>query len=272
MTKIIYQWIEMCYHYEASHYIKDELTTEISDIIWRDTFEECRTTTWKDDLMILWFENSATWSLYENIYRFLKYDKKIIWEYDMPINFSLVSHEKDISKIKRVYAHYKGLPQCYHYLTDHWIHEHIVHADNAWAAKMISESLEPWAGALCSTAAGKLYWLNILDEEIQDQKWNTTRFIVIADKDSDITYWRKANKVSLIFEAKDSPAALYKCLWAFASEWVNLSKIESLPNVKDPFTYLFWVDIEWQIEDASIQKSLELLKPLTEEIKIIWSY
>jgi prephenate dehydratase len=88
--------------------------------------------------------------------------------------------------------------------------------------------------------------LNILDEGIQDQDGNTTRFLVVCltkNKDQ-YNYKTKKNKTSIIFEARDIPASLYKCLGAFATNHVNLTKIENLPNFGKPFEAKFWIDMQ----------------------------
>lgn len=264
----------MAYHYEASIYFSEKMNLDINpdEFCWYDSFEECWRAMEVEDVLIIATENSYAGSIYENFYRFLKYDVKIVGEYNMPINMSLVSNEEKVDDIDKVYAHFKALPQCYDYFNKHWITDQRVHADNAGAAKMVSETKEKWAAAVCSTQAWKLYGLNILEECIQDQKGNTTRFVAVVHKDSKRTCVEKVNKVSIIFEAKNIPASLHKCLGVFAQNDINLSKIESLPNIKTPFSYLFWVDIDWSLESEGVKKSLEELKEFTEVIKVIWSY
>ena len=118
----------------------------------------------------------------------------------------------------------------------------------------------------------EIYWLNILDKNIQDQNWNTTRFFIITNKDSKIKFKNKSNMTSILFEARNIPASLYKCLWAFATNNVNLTKIESLTNPNSPFTYLFWLDFEGNLKDENVWKSLEELKFFTKSIKVLGEY
>jgi len=271
--KIYYQWEPGSYHHQASLEIEKNLSVKIDEMIGLDSFEKCWEKFWeKDAILVLATENSYAWTIYENLYKFNRLDAKIIGEINLSIDHALCSTETDIKKIKKVYSHFKAIPQCYHYLKDHWIKEQIVVSDTAGAAIQLSKTKEAGAAAICSKLAGEMYWLNILDEAIQDQKGNTTRFVIIVPKDSKIEYKIKQNKVSILFEARNIPASLYKCLGAFATNNVNLTKIESLPNIKNPFSYLFWLDFEWKLEDENVKSSLEELKFFTSKINIIWEY
>ena len=114
--------------------------------------------------------------------------------------------------------------------------------------------------------------LNILDTNIQDQKWNNTRFAIIVPKKSIIKYYNKSNKVSILFETKDIPASLYKCLWAFATNDINLTKIESMPNLENPFSYLFYIDFEWKLLDKKVENMFKELNFFVENVKILGEY
>ena len=270
--KIYYQGEPWCYHHEASLEIEKNLNIKIDEMIGFENFEKCWDKLWDDSILILATENSYAGTIYENLYKFDKLDAKIIWEINLPIDHAICSVEIDLSKINKVYSHFKALPQCYNYFKKHNIEEQIIVSDTAWAAIQLAETKEKWAAAICSKLAGEMYWLNILDEVIQDQKGNTTRFVIIVPKNSKIEYLKKENKVSVLFEARNIPASLYKCLWAFATNNVNLSKIESLPNIKNPFSYLFWLDFDWNLEEDNVKKALEELEYFTSNVKIIWEY
>ncbi len=272
MTRIIYQGEPWAYMHQASLGVEKLLNIKINEIIWLESFEKCWNTYEEDDIMVLAIENSSAGSIYENLYKFLDQDVKIIGEYNLEINHCLCSLEKNIEDVTKVYSHFKALPQCYKYLKSKRLYHQEIHPDTAGSAKMISETKEPWSSSICSELAWNMYGLNILDRNIQDQKWNTTRFVVIVPKNSKIIYKKRANKISILFEAKDIPSSLYKCLWVFAKNNVNLSKIESLPNITNPFSYLFWLDFEGRLNDKNVVKSLEELKLFTSEINILGEY
>lgn len=267
---IYYQGIPWAYMHQTSLEVEKKLNIKIDNLIWLNNFEECRENLW-NWVLVLAIENSYAWSIYENLYNFLRREAKIIGEYSLEINHCLCSKEKDLKNIKKAYSHYKALPQCYNYLKKNNI-EPIVYSDTASAAKMVSESSEKWIASISSELACEMYGLNLVEKWIQDQKWNNTRFIVIVPKNSNIEYKNKIWKVSILFEARNIPASLYKCLWAFATNWVNLTKIESLPSLKNPFTYYFWIDFEGNLDEERVKKSLEELKFFTNEINILWEY
>lgn len=269
--KIYFPWFEWAYSHIASKIASNNINTKLEEIIWVPTFEWVWEKIWEWNIGILPIENSYAWSVHQNLYNFLRYDYKVIWEITTTINHCLLSKEKNIKKIHTIYSHPQAISQCYNFLKKHNI-KALPYWDTAWAAKMISESLETWIGAIASTQAGKLYWLNILQESLQDQNWNSTRFFVVTKKLSKTIYKEKKSKTTIIFETKNIPASLYKCLWWFATNWVNLTKIESLPTLKNPFTYLFWLDFQWNLSDEKVKKSMDELKFFTKSIQILWTY
>lgn len=169
-------------------------------IEWRESFEKC----WEElkwNILVLAIENSYAGTLYENLYKFLEYDAKIIGEYAFPIHHCLCSKETKKENIKKVYSHYKALPQCYKYLKKNNM-KGIIYSDTALSAKMVSESKESWIASISSSLACEMYGLNILEKNIEDQKWNTTRFLIIIPKESGIVYTKKPEKSVLSLKHK----------------------------------------------------------------------
>lgn len=268
---LIYQWIPWAYSNIACLKIKDLINIDIKEIIWLESFNSVWEKIDVNNIWIIPIENSYAWNIHENLYNFIRFKHKVIWQINLEVNHCLLSKENKISDIKEVYSHPQALNQCYEYLKKNNI-KAISYSDTASAANMVKNSSQKWIWAIASDIAWEIYWLNILDKSIQDQNWNTTRFLIIADKNSKVKFKNKANKVSILFEAKNIPASLYKCLWAFATNNVNLTKIESLPSLKDPFSYLFWLDFEWNLSDENVIKSLDELKFFTKNIKILGEY
>lgn len=269
--KIYYQWNPGSYMHTASRAIAEKLSVSIQGLEWKPEFHDVWESIGAEGIAVLAIENSYMGSIYPNLQGFMKYDYKIIGEYHLPIRHCLCSHETDISQITKAYSQIPALEQCHKYLKQKNI-QPIKYSDTALSAKHVSETDEPWSAAICSELAADIYGLNILEKNIQDHQENTTRFIIIVPKDSTITYADTSDRVSLLFETRHIPASLYKCLWAFATNNVNLTKLESIPSFKGNFSCLFWLDFEGSLDDENIQKTLEELEFFTSTIRILGQY
>lgn len=269
--KIYYQWEPWAYSNLASLIVKDNLDVKVEDIVWLPDFLAVWKSIDENSIWVLPVENSTAWSIHENLYNFLRYDFKIIWEVALEINHCLLSNESDISKIKEAYSHPQALSQCYNFLKSNNI-KATPKFDTAGSAKMLKDEKLLWVWAVASKLAWEIYWLNVVKENIQDLSWNTTRFFVVVPKNSKIIFKDKKEKTSIIFQARNIPASLYKCLWAFATNHVNLTKIESMPSFKDAFSYIFWIDIDGSVNDENVKNSLQELEFFTNEIKILGEY
>ena len=272
--KIIYQWVPGAYMNIAAEEVAKNLWLQDSaDICGVQSFEEA----WEEveawSVAVLAIENSYAGPIHINLFSFQRYDACIIGTYNLQIDHCLLSHHDDISQIKTLISHPQALSQCHNYMKDRDITAEKFY-DTAGAAKHVAENLPEWYGAIASTKAAELYGLNIVEQSIQDQSGNTTRFIVVclrSEKDK-YCYTQKKWKTTLLFKAKHIPASLYKCLGAFATNNVNLTKIENLPSFHDPFSATFWADIQWHTSDENVQKALEELGYFTSEIRILGEY
>jgi prephenate dehydratase len=149
----------------------------------------------------------------------------------------------------------------------------VISADTAGSAKYIAEKKDKSDSAIASLLAAKIYNLEILKKNIEDDTGNITRFLVMG-KESKHPEYQKDKKyiTSCIFKVKSVPAALYKALGGFATNGVNLCKLESF-SVKNTFDQVnFYIDIEGHIEDKSLQKALEELGFHTEKLDILGVY
>jgi prephenate dehydratase len=147
-----------------------------------------------------------------------------------------------------------------------------VHPDTAGAAKMISQSKESGAGAICSTLAAQMYGLHILDEDIQDSANNITRFILLTQKKSSIRYSEKQHKTSIICTPNNLEFALYSCLGVFAKRNIPITKIESLPNPENPFSYMFLIDFIDKTQQDKQEEVLAELSNYAKHIRVLGTY
>ncbi len=270
---IYYQWEAGAYSNITAQKVADELWLENIEIIGQSSFEAVWQHVANGHIWVLPIENSYAGPIHTNLFSFSRFDVSIIGTYNLEINHCLLSLEDDIENVKTAISHPQALDQSYHYLKEKNISPEQFY-DTAWAAKHISENKVMWTAAIASRLAADIYGLHVLDEGIQDQKWNTTRFLVIcltSQKDN-FKFKTKKNKTSLIVEARNIPASLYKCLGAFATNNVNLTKIENLPNFWKPFEAKFWIDIEGNLNDGHIKKAMDELAFFTTDIRILGEY
>ena len=269
--KIFYQWEPWAYSNIVSLKVAKKYWIDKKDIYWcfsfKDMFEE-----WikNNSIMIVPIENSYAGSVHENFYHLSNYPVKIIWEYYLEINHCLVWLTKDVSKIKEAYSHYQALMQCENYLKNKNI-EPKVYWDTAWSAKYIAETQDESKAAITSDLAAQIYNLEVIDKNINDQKWNTTRFFIVIPKKLELWNFSYNKKISILFKVKDMPSVLYKCLWAFATRNINLTKIESLPTKEWQFEYMFWLDFE-KPNEKELNWALDELKYFSKQVNILWEY
>ena len=271
--KLYFQGEAWAYSHIAAREVATLLWNLETEIIGCKTFEAIWEHIEQGGIGVLPIENSYAGPIHANLFAFSRHDAEIIGSYDLEVHHCLLSLETEIPPIKNALSHTQALDQCYHYLKNRNIEAEKFY-DTAGAAKYIAENKIFGTAAIASKLAAEIYGLNILEEAIQDQSGNTTRFLVVCRRQdaSRYHYTQTSWKTTLICEARNIPASLYKCLWSFATNGINLSKIENLPSFGKPFSSLFWIDFEWRLEDESVKKSLEELKFYTSDIKILWSY
>jgi prephenate dehydratase len=274
--KIYYQWFPWAYSDKASMEIASELKIEKDNILWLSTFKDVfdKINNW--DIWVLPIENSYAGSIYENFYHILSWDYQIIWELNLDIDHCLLANTKDIKDIKYVYSHPQALAQCQNYIEKHWFTP-VIYSDTAWAAKFVEESTKKDIASISSGLCSSIYSLNILDKDIKDQEWNTTRFFVIVskevfEKNKKKLSLKRNGKISITFKTKNSPSALYKCLWAFATRFINLTKIESLPAKQNRFEYIFWIDFQSNLDENIINDALDELKFFSKDLVVLGNY
>lgn len=273
---IYYQWYPWAYGNKASREVSKYISQKDLEIIWVETFKEVFDKIDEWNIWVLPIENSYAGNIHENFYHIISGEYQIIWEIFLDINHFLLGKTWDISKIKKSYSHPQALMQCQNYLKKHNI-EPISHIDTAGAAKFVSESDEESIAAIASDLCSEIYNLQVVDKNIQDQTGNTTRFFVVVrkevfEKNKEIFQMPKTGKISLQFKTKDIPSALYKCLWAFATRFINLTKIESLPARENRFEYIFWIDLEKNVWENVIENAFEELQFFCKDFKILGDY
>jgi prephenate dehydratase len=176
-----------------------------------------------------------------------------------------------LSDVRYASSHIVLLPQCASFLREHGI-EGVIASDNATAARQVAEAGDPSRAALASELAASIYGLDILARHIEDEKHNTTRFLVMS-REPDFARRGKAGMItSFVFRVRNIPAALYKAMGGFATNGVNMTKLESY-MVDGQFTATqFYADIEGHPDDRNVRLALEELDYFTSEVKLLGVY
>ena len=268
--KILYQGNEGAYSQLAAVEIFPE-----AELISCKTFEDCFKKCIDDESLrtIIPIENSIAGRVADIQYLMNKYKLQIYAEHFHRVSHNLIARPGvAISNLKYVRSHSQAISQCQRIINEYGL-EPIVAADTAGSAKYISDNTLDNEAAIASTLAAKIYNLEVLKSNIEDDKKNVTRFLFMGKKIEHPEY--KENEkflTSCIFKVKDKPAALYKCLGGFATNDVSLSKLESFSDQSSFEQYLFLCDIVGHIEDPKVQKSLEELGFHTISLEILGVY
>ena len=177
----------------------------------------------------------------------------------------------DLSQIIDAHGHVVILPQCAGFLTEHNI-KGVVSSDNAKAARDVAEGDDPSQGALASELAADIYGLDVLASHIEDQDNNTTRFIVMARDPDTSRRGDHGMMTSLVFRVRNIPAALFKAMGGFATNGVNMNKLESYMVGGTFQATQFYAEIEGHPEDRNVKLALEELDYFTDLVRLMGVY
>jgi prephenate dehydratase len=175
-----------------------------------------------------------------------------------------------LADVKEAWSHLVLLPQCARFLREHGI-EGRVSPDNARAARDVADRADKRQAALASELAGEIYGLDVLARHIEDHDTNTTRFLIMT-RQPDMARRADHMMTTFVFRVRNIPAALYKAMGGFATNGVNMTKLESY-MVDGSFTATqFYADIEGHPDDPPVQRALEELDYFTSYLKILGTY
>ncbi|KAJ8768778.1 hypothetical protein K2173_023682 [Erythroxylum novogranatense] len=240
---------------------------------------------WLVERAVLPIENSLGGSIHRNYDLLLRHKLHIVGEVKYAVRHCLLAnHGVKVEDLKRVLSHPQALAQCEHTLTKLGLVREAVD-DTAGAAKHVALNKLQDTGAVASAVAARIYGLNILAEDIQDDCDNVTRFLMLA-REPIIPGTDRLFKTTIVFSLEEGPGVLFKALAVFALRQINLTKIESRPLRKQPlrgsddgnagsptyFDYLFYVDFEASMADQNAQNALRHLKEFATFLRVLGSY
>ena len=196
----------------------------------------------------------------------------IVGEYFLPIRFDLMALPGvTLDEVETVYSHVHGLGQCRKIIREHgW--KAIVGGDTAGSAKLVSETGDRTRAALAPALAAEIYGLDTLAKNVEDHDHNTTRFVVLSQQEK----WAERNgdqvMTTFLFQVRNIPAALYKAMGGFATNGVNMTKLESY-QLGGAFTATqFYADIEGHPDEPNVKLAFEELAFFTEKFRILGVY
>ncbi|MCO6187402.1 prephenate dehydratase [Rhizobium sp. L1K21] len=226
------------------------------------------------DLAMIPVENTLAGRVADIHYLLPESRLHIIGEYFMPIRFQLmVLPDARMEDIKTVHSHIHALGQCRKIVRNNgW--KAVVAGDTAGAAKLVSESGDKSMAALAPRLAADLYGLKILAENVEDSEANVTRFLILSPTERFCERERPDDLIvtTFVFNVRNIPAALYKAMGGFATNGINMTKLESYQIGGKFVATQFYADIEGHPEDANVKRALEELKFFSEQVRILGVY
>ena len=235
-----------------------------------DMFEKVRIGT--VDAAMVPIENSLAGRVADTQRLIPESNLKITSEYFLEVNHNLMAIKgTKISNIKRIHSHEQGIAQCRNKIIK-LKKDMVVEADTAGSAKMISELNSMEDAAIASELAAQIYNLHILETNFQDLSNNVTRFLIMQKDLREIDPSSKKIITTLVFNVRSIPAALYKCLGGFASNGVNITKLESYVHPQGFDVAQFYIDFEGHPDNHSVKLALEEMKFFCKHLKILGVY
>ena len=263
--KIAYQGISGSYSESCAKLIYPK-----SETIPCKTFDECFEKANLDkDIKTLIPESNKTTGNIGVEYLIFKYRLNVYAEHFFPINHNLLGLPgSSIKDIKDVYSHAQALSQSSIFIKKNKFNEN-VRTDTAGSAKYVSEKKDKSKGAIASELSAEIYKLDILKSNVQDEKENVTRFLLMGKEIFEPEFNNEKFITSFLFKLKSKPAALYSALSGLAINGVNLTKLQSFPEKNSFSSYFFLCELDGHIHEKKIKSSLEDLNYHCEDMHVL---
>jgi chorismate mutase/prephenate dehydratase len=220
------------------------------------------------DYGVVPIENSTEGAVNHTLDMFINSGLKICSEVYLPIAHNLMTKQKKLSSVKKVYSHEQVFAQCRVWLEKNLSKAKLVPCSSTTVAAMYA-SAGKGAAAIASELAAERYELNTLARSIEDSAHNITRFLVIGKQEAERS---REDKTSIVFSLKDRVGVLHDALVPFKKNGVNLTKIESRPSRLKAWEYYFYVDLEGYYKTKSVKKALTELEKCCTYMKVLGSY
>lgn len=271
--RVTIQGVPGCFHEAAA---KEYFTGNDIETISCETFPELFEKMKYDAslLGIVAIENTIAGSLLQNHELLRQSNLRIVGEQHMYISHVICALPgQSIDELTEVNSHPMALMQCEQYLLRHSNLKMVETSDTAGSAQYIAENNLKGHAAVCGKYAAELYGLNILEEDIQTNKRNFTRFLILADplEAEELTKGKTINKASMAFTLPHTHGSLSKILTIFSFYDINLTKIQSLPIIGREWEYRFYIDVTFD-DYMRYKQSIDAVRPLLSEYKNLGEY
>lgn len=267
-ARIVFQGVEGAYSQMALKEYFGEHTNSYHVETWRDAMEAIKNG--EADYAVLPIENSSAGIVPENYDLLVEYDNCIVGEQIIKIDHALLGVKgAKLSDIDTVYSHPQALMQCSKYLEEHREWDKKSLKNTAASAQKIQQDGRKNQAAIANIKTADIYGLEVLDEAIQNNQDNSTRFIIVTGKK---IYEKNAGKISICFEVPHESGSLYHMLSHFIYNDLNMNKIESRPVEGQAWEYRFFVDFDGNLKDGAVQNALSGLKEEANHVKILGNY
>jgi prephenate dehydratase len=224
------------------------------------------------DLAMIPIENSVAGRVADIHHLMPTSGLNIVAEYFLPVSHQLLGVKgAKLGDLKTVQSHIMALGQCRKLIKKLGL-KPVIGADTAGAARVIAEAGDKHQGAIASRLAADIYGLDVLAADIEDEAHNTTRFLVLSREPDWVASGSGPTMTTFVFQVRNIPAALYKALGGFATNGVNMTKLESYQLNGDFFATQFYADVEGHPDDRLLKLALEELAFYSKEMKILGVY
>ena len=273
MKKIAIQGVPGSFHDIAAHKF---FPNEEIELICCDTFEEIFEHIQEDSSVIglIAIENTIAGSLLHNYELLRDSGTTIVGEHKLRIKHNCVClPEDDWDTLTEIHSHPVALAQCHNFLKRHPQMKVVEADDTAKSAEVIQINNMKGHAAICSKYAAELYGMKVLEEGIETNKHNFTRFLVVTDtwRADDLRNRSQSNKATIVFSLPHNEGSLSQVLSIFSFYKINLTKIQSLPIIGREWEYLFYVDVIFN-DYLRFRQSIDAVSPLTRELQILGEY
>lgn len=263
-----YQGVPGCYSYQTGLEYFGEKVETLSCRSFRDVFEALAKG--KTQYGVLPIENSTSGSI-NDVYDLVReYEFHIVGEKCLKVEHSLLAVKgAELSDIREVYSHQQGLIQCSRYLSEHPGWKQMPYFDTAGSAEYVAKEGLKSKACIAGKMAASVYGLSIISQDIQDNRNNSTRFLIICREKLET---KKADKISIVFSVPHKPGTLYGILRHFAEASCNLMKIESRPLEGKAWEYFFYIDFSGNVNEEGTRNILADIEKKCSYFRLLGNY